>query len=162
MDGFFKNGKTVNIDSWFGFDHSAVKARFGGDPSFVAEFEIDGKPWAVYHCPNPDRSKGHKDFLMLTLITDLNGSRRAVVSGRDFSEMEKHRFQTGVLCKSCGSILYSRANHDYRICPCDNMSMVDGGRSYIRYGGQDLSLVEMIEVDHFAFSQVPIQTTPLT
>lgn len=47
-----------------------------------------------------------------------------------------------VKCLGCGKILVSRYTHDYKSCKCDNHTFVDGGISYSRFGGQDLSLIK--------------------
>jgi hypothetical protein len=48
-----------------------------------------------------------------------------------------------VTCPKCNTEMYSRSPHDYRDCGCPFGTMVDGGfAEYIRYGGQDLSLVK--------------------
>ncbi len=38
-------------------------------------------------------------------------------------------------CPKCGYIMYSRARHDFRYCPCESV-FVDGGLEYIRWGGE--------------------------
>jgi hypothetical protein len=41
-----------------------------------------------------------------------------------------------VTCPQCHLEIFSRARHDYRLCGCDNQTMVDGGfAGYVRYGG---------------------------
>ncbi len=44
----------------------------------------------------------------------------------------------GVECPDCGKRLFSYSHHDYKTCGCPNETMVDGGRSYLRYGGKKL------------------------
>jgi len=51
-----------------------------------------------------------------------------------------------VLCKQCGTQLVSYHRHDYKTCGCSNQTMVDGGLSYLRYGGMDMEQVESIPV----------------
>jgi hypothetical protein len=48
-----------------------------------------------------------------------------------------------VKCLECGEILTSYHRHDYKTCSCTNVTMVDGGLEYQRYGGMDL-----LKVDH--------------
>jgi hypothetical protein len=43
-----------------------------------------------------------------------------------------------VTCPQCGREMYSRAQHDFRMCGCPFGTMVDGGFAYVRYGGKDL------------------------
>lgn len=51
-----------------------------------------------------------------------------------------------VCCLKCGAVLTSYHRHDYKTCDCENRTSVDGGTSYIRYGGVDLSLVKSLAV----------------
>jgi len=39
---------------------------------------------------------------------------------------------TSILCEECGTTMFSRAQHDFRYCPCGNIA-VDGGRDYLRF-----------------------------
>lgn len=48
-----------------------------------------------------------------------------------------------VQCKQCGEVLTSYYGHDYKTCSCENVTMVDGGTNYQRYGGKDLDLVDL-------------------
>lgn len=47
-----------------------------------------------------------------------------------------------VKCLECGEILTSYHRHDYKTCSCTNVTMIDGGLTYQRYGG-----VDMLKVD---------------
>ena len=49
-----------------------------------------------------------------------------------------------VQCLSCNAILESVHRHDFQRCECENQTFVDGGGSYLRIGGMDLSLVKVI------------------
>lgn len=40
----------------------------------------------------------------------------------------------GVICKSCGTFVYSRARHDFRYCHCKSIA-VDGGPGFTRIIG---------------------------
>ena len=40
----------------------------------------------------------------------------------------------GVQCQQCKKRMFSFYRHDYKLCGCDNETMVDGGRDYLRYG----------------------------
>lgn len=44
---------------------------------------------------------------------------------------------TAIECPKCGYIIYSRARHDFRYCPCKAI-FVDGGLDYLRYGGEGM------------------------
>lgn len=54
----------------------------------------------------------------------------------------KKLIYNSVKCLSCGETLVSYHVHDYKVCGCENETMVDGGNSYGRYGGKNLDLVE--------------------
>ena len=56
--------------------------------------------------------------------------------------MEKQLVHNSVTCLECGETLVSFHTHDYKTCSCDNETSVDGGLSYGRYGGKDLSKVK--------------------
>ena len=56
--------------------------------------------------------------------------------------MEKQLVHNSVTCLECGETLVSFHTHDYKTCSCENETMVDGGLSYGRYGGKDLSKVK--------------------
>lgn len=128
--------------TWYGFDHAAVKKKFSGNPEFIREFEIACRTWAVYFCDAPDLSKGHKPYMML-------GSFLGVyhVSGRTVEEMEKLRHQQGILCTSCGTVMYSMNHHDFHRCGCKNEACVDGGRDYLRILAADLTKVRTVIID---------------
>ena len=40
----------------------------------------------------------------------------------------------GVKCPVCNKRMFSFHVHDYRTCGCENETMIDGGRDYLRYG----------------------------
>lgn len=50
-----------------------------------------------------------------------------------------------VKCLKCNTILESKYRHDFVQCKCENKTFVDGGNDYCRYGGADLSLVEVLD-----------------
>lgn len=52
-----------------------------------------------------------------------------------------------IICLKCNEILESKYRHDFVQCSCDNESFVDGGNDYMRVGGKDMSLIEMIMDD---------------
>lgn len=57
------------------------------------------------------------------------------------SKEERQIVYNSVLCLGCGAVLVSYHRHDYKTCECDNQTMVDGGTSYLRYGGKDMTKV---------------------
>lgn len=44
-------------------------------------------------------------------------------------------------CKLCGDIIVSEYRHDFRYCKCGEI-FVDGGKDYLRRGGNNLSNIE--------------------
>lgn len=44
----------------------------------------------------------------------------------------------GVECPECKKRMFSFHVHDYKLCGCDNETMIDGGRDYLRYGWKTL------------------------
>lgn len=40
----------------------------------------------------------------------------------------------GVECPVCHKRMFSYNRHDYRTCGCENETMIDGGKDYLRYG----------------------------
>ncbi len=50
--------------------------------------------------------------------------------------------KNSVKCLICNTILESKHRHDFVMCPCLNQTFVDGGLSYNRVGGKDLSLID--------------------
>jgi hypothetical protein len=114
--------------NWYGFDHAAVNKQFGGDLTFVNDFCVNGQypPSAVYRAANPDRTKGHKDYMLLTKSGD-----QMWVSGMTPEEMEKFRYQEAIHCLSCDDVIYSVNRHDFRPCTCGKVH-IDGGRDYTK------------------------------
>ena len=52
--------------------------------------------------------------------------------------------KNSVKCLICNTILESKHRHDFVMCPCPNQTFADGGLSYNRVGGKDLSLIEKL------------------
>ena len=50
--------------------------------------------------------------------------------------------KNAIKCLVCNTILESKHRHDFVKCPCPNETFADGGLSYNRVGGKDLSLIE--------------------
>ncbi len=47
-------------------------------------------------------------------------------------------------CRACGMTLVSLHRHDLRQCGCPQDTFVDGGSDYLRIGGQDLRMIEVL------------------
>ena len=54
---------------------------------------------------------------------------------------------SAIKCPGCGTILFSRARHDFRQCDCDHQTFIDGGFDYVRAGGKILMGCFPMEVD---------------
>lgn len=52
------------------------------------------------------------------------------------SPKQKTKVIWGVKCPKCSKRMFSFFTHDYKTCGCPNNTMVDGGMSYLRYGGE--------------------------
>ena len=52
--------------------------------------------------------------------------------------------KNSVKCLLCNTILESKHRHDFVMCPCPNQTFTDGGLSYNKVGGKDLSLIEKL------------------
>ena len=50
--------------------------------------------------------------------------------------------KNSVKCLVCNTILESKHRHDFVMCTCPNQTFTDGGLSYNKVGGKDLSLIE--------------------
>lgn len=50
--------------------------------------------------------------------------------------------KNSVKCLVCNTILESKHRHDFVMCQCPNQTFTDGGLSYNRVGGKDLSLID--------------------
>lgn len=54
---------------------------------------------------------------------------------------------TGIRCPACNCVVYSRARHDYRSCPCGSVS-VDGGFDYLKVSHKEnIGQCEPIEIE---------------
>lgn len=120
--------KKLKRFNWYGFDHAKVNKHFTGGLTYCGTFTVNGErcPVAVYHVAQPDRAKGHKDFLLLQATT-----QGGLVRGMDKDQIEPFRKQQGIQCDNCGDVIYSVMVHDMRYCEC-KQSFVDGGRDYLR------------------------------
>lgn len=50
-----------------------------------------------------------------------------------------------VKCLMCGEILISRHRHDFKMCSCSNKTFVDGGFDYMRVGGREMDMIQVID-----------------
>ncbi len=137
--------KEVN---WYGFDHKVINRKIPGNVTYIRSFCVRNQyhPSSVYHVANPDRSKGHKDYIMLHSET-VNGELFVYIGGMNKEEMKKERYQDGVQCLSCKLVLYSINRHHCHTCGCPNETMVDGGKDYLKCGGKDMTKVKLVRIN---------------
>ena len=117
--------------NYYGIDTDKACKHFEGDLTYLNTFCIRNNyyPVAVFRNANPDRSKDHKDFMLLWV--DVDSTDIAIISGIDADEMEEYRYQKGMYCPDCKEVIYSVNRHNYRKCKCGRC-MVDGGKDYFR------------------------------
>lgn len=117
--------------NYHGFEHNKVNEMFGGELTYIGTFCVNQEyePVAVYRARKPDKSKGHKEFMLLQ-----RNNRGGIVRGMTRYQLNKHRYQHGMQCTGCEDVIYSVMRHDYRECHCRNAS-IDGGKDYIRASG---------------------------
>ena len=128
---------------YHGFDHKAVNKYFSGGLTFCNEFCVNGEytPVAVYKVANPDKSKGHKEYLLLQ-----KNKGKGLVRGMTAEEIELYRFQDGVHCLTCEDVIFSMNRHDSHSCTCGKVS-IDGGKDYTKVSFEPKSLYEMVTID---------------
>lgn len=141
--------KRVN---WYGFKHKKVSEMLSGDLTFCNSFCVNDEyaPVAVYKAKNPDRSKGHKDYVLLQA-----DGRRGMIRGMDKDEIEKHRYQLGIHCHTCDEVVFSVMRHDMRYCKCGK-AFADGGKDYLRTGGDSISKTSTVKIDLIASKVIEI------
>lgn len=120
--------------NWFGWDIEKVFTRFQvqsylGDTTIKG---IGGNVWALFKSNKPDRSKGHKEIVMLAIPFGQTG--QAYVNGRDKKDLKPNLIVDGVFCKNCAKAYYSATTHDFHYCNCKDIA-VDGGRDYLKILG---------------------------
>lgn len=128
---------------WYGFNHAKVNERFGGELTFCNEFCVrdEYKPVAVYKAANPDRSKGHKDYMLLQTTPE-----GGLVRGMTPEEIEPYRRQAGLWCHGCNEVIYSIMRHNYQKCKCKSIG-VDGGKDYFKYSWEKNASFDSVEID---------------
>ena len=60
----------------------------------------------------------------------------------DSKDLIKVLVVNSVRCLVCNTVLESKHRHHFVTCGCKNQTFNDGGLSYNRVGGKDLSLIE--------------------
>jgi len=119
--------------NYHGINFDEVCNTLEGDLNYIGTMSINEQknPVSVFRNINPDRSKGHKDFVLISRFDD-----KIYIQGMDMVDFEKNQYQTGIICQKCGEFIYSINRHDFRWCEC-GLCFVDGGRDYLRTGGEN-------------------------
>lgn len=145
--------KIKKVD-YYGLDHEKIVKAYEGDLTFVnymcvkANERGDYVTAAVYKAANPNREKGHKDYMLIYGVVDPVLFRtQYYVSGKNVKDMKKESRTDAVLCLECDTVLYSLNRHHYHKCECKNETMIDGGKDYIRYGGKSLKKIKLVSLD---------------
>lgn len=55
------------------------------------------------------------------------------------------KYPGAVQCLRCKKILVSFDRHDYKSCQCPNKTFVDGGHDYLRMGGMNMKLIQILK-----------------
>lgn len=124
-----------------------------GDLEYVGHWFVKDAKAYVFHALNPNRSKGHKDYVALKYIYSAGiESYDVVIMGYDHDDMLALSVQDGMLCNKCKTIVWSLYTHDYHGCRCkdnDERLMVDGGMSYMRGRfGKNHEGCFMVKINH--------------
>lgn len=131
--------KQVN---YYGFDLEKVNKSLTGGLSYVGDACVDGTPVSIYSVANPDRSQGHKDFVIL-----WSNAEGVMVAGMDPEQMAQHTKHEALQCLLCGTVVYSVHRHHMNECGCPNGAFADGGKDYFRYGAAKMEQTALGEVD---------------
>lgn len=116
--------------NWYGFNHEAINKKFKGGLTYINDFCVNDEyqPVAVYKVDSPDRSLGHKDFLLIQIDPHNGGG---IIRGMNLDEIIPQSKQEAIQCNLCDDIIYSVNRHDFRSCECGNVS-IDGGKDYTK------------------------------
>ena len=144
----------VHKIKYYNISHDYVKQTYPGNPIFVNEFTCVRKlgwPHAVYHNVNSDRLTEQKEFLLVRLDPEdiKKGELNLLSTDMSKKEMEKERFQRGVLCKKCQAVIYSVFQWDMHACSCMAL-WVDGGKELFTRGAyepEDRKHLEDVVID---------------
>ncbi len=125
-----------NHDPHF-IDKDKAMEHLDGDLEYIGYWWVKDAKGYVFKDKNPDRSKNHKDYVVLKHVYNYHRDKYDVyVAGYDEAPMEERSIQSGLACKKCKTVVWSLDRHDYHGCQCkkedDSMVCVDGGMDYIR------------------------------
>ncbi len=120
-----------------------VEKKYGA--KYIGDFCLrnsDGawadEPCAIFYQPTPNVSLGHTHYFGLF---ERNDTLYITKGDSAFSEPI-----TGIV-GSDGEVLYSRFRHDFRTLRSDSSTFIDGGRDYVRRGGNLSTPVVSLLID---------------
>jgi hypothetical protein len=129
------------MTNYFGFDTDKATEKLGAE-IYLGDMEINDRVAAMFHSPNYDVSKGHKEFPYLTMVGDT-----IYVGALDKDEFELVRYLTVAKCTECGETIRSLYRHDMVSCKCGAIS-IDGGIDYTKISGDiesaDIRTMDML------------------
>lgn len=131
------NDNFINFHTyWLSFD-DIKEAEIHYDAFYVGSFENDkGQVLDLFYTPNPDISKGHKNYFGLFFKGDVI----YITDGTNFVD----KIFNGLLLET-GEILISGWNHDFHHDETNNY-FIDGGISYMRFGGDNLESLKFVKL----------------
>ena len=113
-----------------------------GDLSYIGDWQVKGARCSVYCAANPNREKGHKDYVLL-----YKKGYTLYVSGIDKKEMAGECTQPAVHCLNCDDVIWSVHRHDFHYCSCESV-FIDGGKDYLRCGFNEGSKCDSGVLNH--------------
>lgn len=130
--------------NWYGFNHESVNKHFKGELTYLNDFCVNGEynPVAVYKCKRPDKSKGHKKYILLQII-----DKKTLIRGMDLKTIKQFSKAKVVQCKKCKDTIYSVMRHDFRSCECGNITIDGGTELFHRILYKKLSQYKTFTVD---------------
>lgn len=129
--------------NYYNFIHDEVNKKFSGELTFCNSFCVKDEyaPVAVYKAKKPDKSKGHKKYLLLQV-----DDKGLLIRGMDSKDMKKWRYQDAIECVHCEDIVFSVNRHDYRNCKCGKIA-IDGGKDYTKISFQNKNDYILLTLD---------------
>lgn len=142
--------------NYYGFDHAKINVSLSGDLTFCNSFCVkdEYKPVAVYKAKNPDKSKGHKKYVLIHL--DEGGG---CIRGMTPNEIKPWRTQAAVHCHDCRDVIFSVNRHDFRSCTCGKVS-IDGGKQYTKILYEPGHMYTQLTIDLISCKIVSIDNVP--
>lgn len=135
----------LDVMSYYGLSKEKIEAKYPGS-TCLGEWAFSTYPDTTQVvCYNPNPASGHKKFFSIFSLTALgaDGEMKSnwYIAGVDEETAKKEAVHIGIYSRKAGKIIYSTNTHDYRT---NGGSMIDGGKSYLRYSlGDDAEFVSI-------------------